>query len=141
MVVIRVLFIKHPSAYLLLEIYRIMLFMLSLFAQNYILMALQTLAGFMADITATEIPPGFLSMTIFPTVRHPVSPMMRNRLLTAMTINAVTGIMTVGAQAPVMGCFHSMAAVLPAKGVVAGFLRPMAGLTEFLPIRMTVDTG
>ena len=104
-------------------------------------MALEALTGFMTDIAAAKIPASFLTMTIFPAIRHPVSPMMGNRLLAAMTIDTVTGVMTVGTQASVMTCFHSMAAVLPAKGMIAGFLRPVTGFTEFLPVWMTVNTG
>jgi len=104
-------------------------------------MTLETLAGFMADITAAKIPPGFLSVAILPAISHPVSSVMGNRFLAAVTVDTVAGIMTVGAQASVMACFHPMAAVLPTEGMVARFLRPMTGFTELLPIVMAIHTG
>lgn len=95
----------------------------------------------MANVATAKIPPSCFPMTIFGAVSHPVSTVVGNWFLAAMAVDTITGIMAIGAQTPVMARFHPVTAVFPPKCMITRFLGPMAGFTEFLPIRMTINTG
>ena len=104
-------------------------------------MTFHTFAGFVADVTATEIASGRFAVTVFALIGHPVAPVMRDRFLVFMAVCAISGGMAGGAGAAIMACFNAVTGGFPAKVMISRFLGLMTLFTKSLAAGVTACAG